>query len=629
MINIGEDAPNKSTGVSEELAPVLPQVKTIDYSSDIVDISDRKLRAVYNNCYISITRGKKYRVGVVCNVDGELKHTLAVDDITAIDLSSLNIEPGLVERLNFYIVSWDSILDRREAELYLRARLKVSPKSISDREIMAEMIAKEMLKMRTIRTFMIREGSREIELGVYCYDNGYYRVCEEELRALAESLTREYPAQEFKMTTWVVEEALNKIRRRTQTPWSPAKHVLLFKDKLFSWEKFVEHGVIESSLMDPSPDLNVEHKIPWQLNMEVWSRHRQNLEKYVPPRCVDDIINIFKISAPKSYQAFLSWVKREEESEDDARGRVALLLEIIGYTLFPHSYPFHKAILLVGDGSNGKSTYLALIRTILGDWNIASVPLSDLDPRINRFAIADLYGKLANLSSEPVKGLRIDLTRFKQLTGEDPVRFERKFKDGFTSYNYAKMIFSANELPEVNEDTYAVWRRWIVLEFPNRFKPDPEFFNKTFMDEIDAIIVLSLHAFRLTLLRKGFTELGTKDPKEAWMSRSNPVYRVLKKMFEMGLVEIDKDGWIIKEDLYNLYKAVLSMINAEEDEDLLAVSKKKFTEEIEKLYPVRRGETHYSGKHVKTYVGIRIKNWDLANQLVPDLETPNLGWLSK
>ncbi|MEM4676196.1 MAG: phage/plasmid primase, P4 family, partial [Nitrososphaerota archaeon] len=542
---------------------------------------------------------------------------------------SLNIDPGLVERVKYYVIAWDSILDRREAEIYLKATLKISPKSVSDREILAEMIAKQLLSARTIKTIMVNDGNREVELGIYCYDGGYYRVCEEELKAMAEAFVKEYPSQEYKMTTWVVEEALNKIRRRTQTTWNPAKHTLLFKNKVFSWERFIEYGIIDLSLIDPSPDLHVEHRVPWTLNPDVWNKHRENLEKYIPPKSIDDIINIFKISAPKSYQAFLSWVKREDETESDAKGKVTLLLEIIGYTLYPHAYPFHKAILLVGDGSNGKSTYMTLIRTILGDMNISSVPLSDLDPRINRFATADLYGKLANLSSEPVKGLRIDLTRFKQLTGEDPVRFERKFKDGFTGYNYAKLIFSANELPEVNEDTYAIWRRWIVIEFPNRFMPDPEFFKNTFMDEIEAVIVLSLHAFRLALLRKGFTELGTKDPKEEWMMRSNVVYRVMKKMFEMGLIELDTNGWTLKDDLYNLFKAVMASISSEEDEDLLAPSKKKFTEELEKLFSIRRGDTYYLGKHVKIYKGVKIKNWDLAKQLVPDLETPEFRWFSQ
>ncbi|MEM4976937.1 MAG: phage/plasmid primase, P4 family [Desulfurococcaceae archaeon] len=588
-----------------------------------MEINEHKLKAVFGNCYTSLTRGKKYRVSVVCAENDELKHLVSGVEVTPPEIDYLNLDSDMINRIKFYVFAWDYILERREAEIYLKARIKVVPKTITDRELLAETIAKEILKNKIVKTFIISSGSKDVELGVYCYDGGHYRECEEELRSLAEKLAAGYPIQEIKVTRWVVDEALEKIKRRTQTAWEPAKHKLLFKDKTFDWDKFKECGDLRSSLVEPSPETYVEHRIPWRVNVELWENHRVNLEKYIPPKTAEDIITIFKTVSPKSYSAFMSWVKKEEESEDDAKPKVVLLLEVIGYTLYPHDYPYNKAVLLVGEGSNGKSTYLKLIKTILGERNVSSVNLKDLDTRYNKFAAAELYGKLANISTEPVKGLKIDMTQFKQLTGEDLVRFERKFKDGFAGHNYAKMIFSANELPEVTEDTYAFWRRWIVIEFPNTFEPDPEFFKRTFTpEEVEGIILCSLHAFRLVLQRNEFTTIGAKDPKEEWMSRSNPVYKVVKKMLEDGLVELNKNGWVVKEDLYELYKAYVNKLNEEEDDDLTPVSKKKFTEELEKLFPIKRAETRVRGKHLRTYLGITIKDREKAEQLVPNLETP-------
>ncbi len=54
------------------------------------------------------------------------------------------------------------------------------------------------------------------------------------------------------------------------------------------------------------------------------------------------------------------------------------------------------------------------------------------------------------------------------LTGEDEICADRKFRDPICSKNYTKLIFSADELPEVINQTYAFWRRWIVVEFSNR-----------------------------------------------------------------------------------------------------------------------------------------------------------------
>ena len=375
--------------------------------------------------------------------------------------------------------------------------------------------------------------------------------------------------------------------------------------------------------MDPNPGRVILQWIPHKINIEKLLKVRQGLEKYIPPSNIDQLIEDFKALAPKSYRAFLSWVKYPGESEEEAKPRVALLLEIIGYTLYPHEYPFHKAVLLVGEGSNGKSTYCCLVRTILGDHNVSSVSLRDLDPRTNRFAVANLVNKLANISSEPLDSSRsFDPSLFKQLTGEDLVLVERKYKDPFETVIYAKMIFSANVLPRVQEDTYAFWRRWLVVMFPNRFKPDPTFFERTFTeDEIEGIIISALYAFRLVLLRRGFTEQGALDPREEWLSRSNPIYRVVKAMIDDGVVELDPEGWVVKKDLYNLYIAYAKKLR-DEGENVSTVPHNVFTQKIEQLLGIRSGQKRIHGKNAKVYLGIRIKNYDAVTELVGELQTP-------
>lgn len=94
-----------------------------------------------------------------------------------------------------------------------------------------------------------------------------------------------------------------------------------------------------------------------------------------------------------------------------------LVEELFGYALYPGN-PYRKAVLLLGSGANGKSTLLGLFHGLLGRTNVATVPLQVLGE--DRFATADLFGKLANicgdLDARTVE--RTDL--FKQLTGGDP-----------------------------------------------------------------------------------------------------------------------------------------------------------------------------------------------------------------
>ena len=61
---------------------------------------------------------------------------------------------------------------------------------------------------------------------------------------------------------------------------------------------------------------------------------------------------------------------------NDAEVR-ALLEEMVGYCLYRRN-ELGKAFILIGDKSNGKSTFLYVVNQLLGDSNIASLVLKDL-----------------------------------------------------------------------------------------------------------------------------------------------------------------------------------------------------------------------------------------------------------
>jgi len=539
---------------------------------------------------------------------------------SVIEVDGVNICRELSDIVNNYqrLVREYELMEKAKAIRLLN--YQAVPSMPKEWEVLIYTLTRKVLDARVVKTFYIYEGVREVVLGIYCYENGYYRECEETLKHEISTILHESKLLDMRLIPGVAGTVVKNIEIRTMEYYSPAKHCLLFKDKVFCWDLFLQSKDIEKALIDPNPDIIVTHRIPWELKPDILKRVREGLLKYVPPKDINDIVELFKLLAPKSFKAFLDWVKKPREDEEEAYPRAVLLLEVIGYALYPHGYPLHKAVLLVGEGSNGKSTYLRLIETVLSKANVSNVSLSDLDPRVNRFATADLYSKLANISSEPPKRA-FDPTLFKMLTGEDLVRMERKFRDSFNAYNYAKMIFAANELPEITEDTYAFWRRWIVIEFPNRFTPDPTFFERTFTaDEIDVIILLSLHAFRLVLERKAFSESGIEDAREEWLSRSNPVYRVVKRMLD-EIIELDPKGVIVKSDLYQLYKKYVEILE-QEGYDVEILEQKDFTRLLTRYFPVRSADPKIGGKTKHAYIGIKIKDYDKALKLVGRLETP-------
>lgn len=191
------------------------------------------------------------------------------------------------------------------------------------------------------------------------------------------------------------------------------------------------------------------------------------------------------------------------------RDDVSIMWELIGYCLY-RGYPFQKAFMMVGDGANGKSTLLKVVRNLLGDENVSSMELKTLAE--NQFAVAALDGKLANIAPD-ISGKDLkETSTFKALTGEDRVKAERKYESPYDFYNYATLIFSANQPPKADDNTYAYERRWLYFEFPNTFNADDENtvsqkeLMERFEQEYPAILNQAIRAFQRLWNRGGFED---------------------------------------------------------------------------------------------------------------------------
>ena len=460
---------------------------------------------------------------------------------------------------------------------------------VSEKERLYYSIVKTVMARHIIKTFYTRSSESESVIGMHCFNGVVYEPCEQEVKREIETLAASEPV-DMKLTRWVIGEALDKIKRKTLTRlhYEPLK--IAFKNRvILDWERFLRTGRIREAIISPDPDVVVFHLIPHRLateklyELDGLARFDEglmvNLEELAEKLC------------PKSLAAFKSWV-----------GDMWLLLfEIIGYTLYPR-YDLHKAIMLVGEGANGKSTYLRLVREILGRHNIASVSLQELtDDRNHRFSPVELYHRLANIYADLPSNAITSSGRFKLLTGEDYITAERKFRDPIKFVNYAKLLFSANELPSVNDLTPAFWRRWIVVEFKNRFKPNPRFYEETFTEEeVEGVIIVSLLAFRNAWVRGEFSFQDSEDnAKEKWMRRANSVYAFVKDLLAGNIEGVqgvrEPNARVQTGDLYELY------VKYCEEEERNAVSKARFTKELQRL-----GFKTMKIGHNKYYVGIRL-----------------------
>ena len=190
-----------------------------------------------------------------------------------------------------------------------------------------------------------------------------------------------------------------------------------------------------------------------------------------------------------------------------------LMQEMFGYCIL-QDYPFHIAFMFVGEGKNGKSTLQRLLAAFLGKENVSHETLQDLC--YNRFSKSQLYGKLANLCADiPITPL-MHTGNFKMLTGNDPISAEHKFKNPFSLTNYAKLVFSCNQVPETKDDTDAFYRRWTIIPCNNVFsgdKCDLHVLDKlTTPQELSGLLNWSLTGLKRLLETNTFT--GNEDFEE-------------------------------------------------------------------------------------------------------------------
>lgn len=184
-----------------------------------------------------------------------------------------------------------------------------------------------------------------------------------------------------------------------------------------------------------------------------------------------------------------------------------LLEEVVGYILLRRN-ELGKSFILTGTGSNGKSTFLDIIKHFLGADNYSSLALDELGAR---FKTAELFGKLANLGDDISNQYIENNAIFKKLVTGETTNVERKGRDPFDFNNYAKIIFSANEIPRINDTTDGLMRRLVIIPFNAKFSNtdadfDPFIKDKLLTDSaMRYLLNLAIEGLKRVLARKAFT----------------------------------------------------------------------------------------------------------------------------
>lgn len=263
------------------------------------------------------------------------------------------------------------------------------------------------------------------------------------------------------------------------------------------------------------------------------------------------------------------------------------LEEAIGYCMY-RSCSIRFVPICTGVGSNGKSTFVNVLRYIIGDENISSLDLETLGMR---FMAGNVAGKLANLGDDinpEVKDKHI-LSVFKKLATGDKVFTDVKGMNGYEFRSYATLIFSCNGCPTFGDSSDGLMQRIYPIPFEADFSAtNPDSGNVPNMEQrmstetmAEAFIVLGVRALASMVERRHPTRNEKSDKEKLDVLYGSDSVRA-------WLAEVGLDGFSLENavaaEIYANYKEWCADSNVSKFE-----SKTGFNKKIYSLFGLKAG----------------------------------------
>lgn len=324
----------------------------------------------------------------------------------------------------------------------------------------------------------------------------------------------------------------------------------LYDDMLWGYRTKRNVSDKVACLLSIIPDLNLTNDRGWILNLR------------------NGLLNIYTRELKPHTPAFVSLVQSPVEYDPDARcpvwlgcvkawmegpeadKKALLLQQFSGYCL-SSSMQYDKALFLVGDGGNGKSTFVDTISRVIGPDATSHI---DLEGLYGQYGMKGLIGKRLNVIEE-VHGNYYQSNKLKKLISGEPVTIDIKYKDQFSFRPQAKFIFAVNIMPRVDDTSTATERRICAIQFLNNFRNNPNTQLRSSMGllaaELPGILNWMLDGAKNLSENVGFVITMEQIAMLAEYRQENSSV----EGFIAEVVELDESSEVSIRDLYEEYKS--------------------------------------------------------------------------
>jgi putative DNA primase/helicase len=277
---------------------------------------------------------------------------------------------------------------------------------------------------------------------------------------------------------------------------------------------------------------------------------------------------------------------------------IQLVCELFGYCMIPDT-TMKKAFMLVGVSNTGKSTFSRVLENFVGNENVSKIPLQEISD--SRFKRAELFGKLVNIFADLDKKPLRSTSYFKTIVSGDSIDAERKCQNPFFFKPFARLVFSANEIPISDDKSTAYFNRWNIINFDQVFTGAND--KKGYADELSkpenlsALLNCAIFGLKSVLKRQSFTvtEKG-KKALDDYMKQNDPTGAFLETC-----CELDVNSRINRSDLFVEYDRYC------EESEFTAETNKAFYGRIRRIAGVKEIDgKNENQKSVRFFTGIKL-----------------------
>lgn len=247
------------------------------------------------------------------------------------------------------------------------------------------------------------------------------------------------------------------------------------------------------------------------------------------------------------FDAFLKEVTQKDEEME------AVLMEFAGYAFSNMEYIHHKAAILTGAGSNGKSTYLNVLKNLASEGSYSSITA---DKFSNPQYTAKLEGKLFNIAEETPDNSFLDGSAFKNITAGGNVEVKIVYKMPYEIRNRAKIMMACNTLPGMRDFTQGMKRRLMIIPFERQFtEADMDIhLEEKLKKEAPGILNRIIEGYYRLVKQGAFTESkAISQAVREYVLESTPITEFMEEYLIIHAISGRQDLFVSSQDLYDMY----------------------------------------------------------------------------